>query len=112
MRPNLAALALALTAAASIAAAAPHHAGPPATAADHAVDASALAGPFAIGTEVRDASGAVMGRITRMGADKDGRSQIMVRKGVDSFAIPAGEVSLRDGVAVSARSRDELKRGR
>jgi curli biogenesis system outer membrane secretion channel CsgG len=81
------------------------------TAADHAVPASAVTGPFAIGSEVRDSSGAVMGRITRMANDKDGAPQVMVRKGVDSFAIPAGQLRMQDGVAVSARTREELKRG-
>lgn len=82
---------------------------PAGSAADHAVDASTTSGAFAIGAEVRDRGGASMGHIARLTTDKNGQQQLMVRKGVDSFAIPAGQVRIEHGVAVSALTREELK---
>jgi hypothetical protein len=82
---------------------------PAGSAADHAVDASAVSGAFAIGAEVRDRNGASMGHVARLTTDKNGQQQLMVRKGVDSFAIPAAQVRIEHGVAVSALTREELK---
>jgi hypothetical protein len=76
---------------------------------DAASGASAVAGPFAIGTPVRDRLGEVVGRITRMATARDGRSLAMVRKGSDSFAVPVSRLRMQGDVAVSDLTKAELK---
>ncbi|HWA61742.1 MAG TPA: hypothetical protein VG939_10225 [Caulobacteraceae bacterium] len=78
------------------------------TAADAARSASATVGPFAIGTPVRDSRGAPLGHITRMQTDKTGRDVVLVRRGSDSFTIPAQELRMVGGVAVTTRAEDQL----
>ena len=76
---------------------------------DAASGASAIVGPFAIGTPVRDRLGEVIGRITRMTTAKDGRTLVMVRKGPDSFAVPASRLRMQGDTAVSDLTKAELR---
>jgi hypothetical protein len=79
------------------------------SAADAAAGAAAIAGPFAIGATVRDGAGEVVGRITRLTTGPDGHTLVMVRLGVDSFAVPAARLHMKDGEVVSALTKAELK---
>jgi hypothetical protein len=76
---------------------------------DAASGASAVAGPFAIGTPVRDRLGEVIGRITRLATGRDGRSLAMVRKGSESFAVPVSRLRMQGDAAVSDLTKAELK---
>jgi hypothetical protein len=79
------------------------------SASDAASAASAIAGPFAIGATVRDSAGETVGRITRLTTAPDGRTLVMVRMGVDSFAIPASALRMQGDVVVSSLTKAELK---
>jgi hypothetical protein len=79
------------------------------SAGDAATGSSAIAGPFAIGTTVKDSTGEVVGRITRLTTAPDGRTLVMVRYGVDSFAVPAARLRMEGEVAVSALTKAQLK---
>ena len=76
---------------------------------DAATGASAIAGPFAIGTTVKDSAGETVGRITRLTTAPDGRTLVMVRFGVDSFAVPAARLRMEGEVAVSTLTKAQLK---
>ena len=71
--------------------------------------ASAIAGPFAIGATVKDRNGETVGRITRLTTAPDGRTLVMIRLGVDSFAVPAARLRMQGDVAVSTLTKEELK---
>jgi hypothetical protein len=73
------------------------------------VDASATRGSFAIGLPVRDPTGLVIGRITRLTTDASGHSVAMVRQGADTLSIPVARLTMRGNYAVSAETRDELQ---
>ncbi|MBS0410387.1 MAG: hypothetical protein JSR86_10775 [Proteobacteria bacterium] len=81
----------------------------PPTAADVAQDTSALAGPLAVGATVRDPAGEVLGRITRLTTARDGGTLVMVRKGVDSFAVPADRLRVTPQGVVSSLDRQGIK---
>jgi hypothetical protein len=74
-------------------------------------DSAATLGPLAIGAEVRDADGALIGHVTRVTTDKAGRSVAQVRDNEDLFAIPLENLDARGGAAVSDISLDALKHG-
>jgi hypothetical protein len=76
---------------------------------DAASGASAIAGPFAIGVTVKDRNGETVGRITRLTTAPDGRTLVMIRLGVDSFAVPAARLRMQGEVAVSTLTKEELK---
>ena len=73
------------------------------------VNAAANSGAFAIGTPVLDASGAPVGRITRLTTAKNGQTLVMVRKGVDTFSVPASALHMQNGSAVGDVSLDQMK---
>lgn len=79
------------------------------SAADAARDASALSGPLAVGATVRDPSGKTLGRVSRLTTGKDGRTLVMLRKGVDSFAVPETILHMRGGEVVSSLDRNGVK---
>jgi hypothetical protein len=79
------------------------------SATDAGAAASAIAGPFAIGATVRDSTGETVGRITRLTTAPDGRTLVMVRLGVDSFAIPASALRMQGDVVVSRLTKAQLK---
>ena len=58
---------------------------------------------------MKDRLGEVIGRITRMATGRNGRSLAMVRKGSDSFAVPASRLRMQGDVAVSDLTKAELK---
>ena len=74
-----------------------------------AAGASAIAGPFAIGATVKDRLGETVGRITRLTTARDGSTLVMVRKGVDSFVVPAARLRMRGDLVVSQLTKAELK---
>jgi hypothetical protein len=76
---------------------------------DAAAGAAAIAGPFAIGATVKDSAGEVVGRITRLTTAPDGSTLVMVRLGVDSFAVPAARLHMRGAEVVSTLTKAELK---
>ncbi|MGA0601741.1 hypothetical protein ACO2Q3_13630 [Caulobacter sp. KR2-114] len=93
-----------------ILAAGPALAQPAAPAADDAAhNASALTGPLAVGATVRDPSGQTLGRVSRLTTGKDGRTLVMLRKGVDSFAVPEAILHVRGGEVVSSLDRAGIK---
>ena len=71
--------------------------------------ASALVGPLAVGATVRDSSGQTLGRISRLTTGADGQTVVMLRKGVDSFSIPANRLHLTSEGVVSDLTRDGIK---
>lgn len=79
------------------------------SASEAARDTSAQAGPLAVGAAVLDPAGQTLGRITRLTTARDGRTLVMVRKGVDSFAIPADRLRMTPGGAVSSLDREGIK---
>jgi len=79
------------------------------SAADVASPASAIVGPFAIGATVKDRNGETVGRITRLTTARDGRTLVMVRLGVDSFALPAARLHVAGDIVTSHLTKDELK---
>lgn len=76
---------------------------------DTAEAASAIAGPFAIGATVKDRAGETVGRITRLTTAPDGSTLVMLRMGVDSFAVPAARLRMQGEFVVSSLSKAELK---
>ncbi len=72
-------------------------------------NASALVGPLAVGATVRDSSGQTLGRISRLTTGADGQTVVMLRKGVDSFSIPANRLHLTNEGVVSDLTRDGIK---
>jgi len=75
-------------------------------------DSAAMSGSFAIGEAVRDRSGALVGRLTRLTTDAQGQSVAKVRSGEDVFAIPVADLFERNGALLSTVSLDDLKHGR
>ncbi len=78
-------------------------------ASDAGRNASALVGPLAVGATVRDSSGQTLGRISRLTTGADGQTVVMLRKGVDSFSIPANRLHLTSEGVVSDLTRDGIK---
>jgi hypothetical protein len=74
-------------------------------------DSAATLGPLAIGAEVRDATGAEIGHVTRLTTDKHGRSVAEVRDNDDVYAIPVADLYARRGAAFSNVTLDALKHG-
>lgn len=72
-------------------------------------NAAATTGAFAIGTPVLDGGGQSVGRITRLTTGKDGQTLVMVRKGVDSFSVPASSLRMQNGAAVGSASLGQMK---
>lgn len=74
-------------------------------------DSAATIGPLAIGAEVRDPSGALVGHIVVLTTDKQGRSVAKVREDEDVFLIPAQDLYVRRGATFSSLSLDQLRHG-
>jgi hypothetical protein len=74
-------------------------------------DSAATVGPLAIGAEVHDGGGALIGHVTRLTTDKAGRSIAEVRDNEDTYAIPLDDLHSRHGGAVSDVSLEALKHG-
>ncbi len=72
-------------------------------------DSAATLGPLAIGAVVADRDGAVIGHVTRLTTDKDGRSIAEVRHNEDLFSIPTNLLYTHGGKAFSSKTLDELK---
>lgn len=79
------------------------------SASDAAQNASALSGPLAVGATVRDPAGQTLGRVSRLTTGKDGRTLVMLRKGVDSFAVPESILRVQGGEVVSSLDRNGIK---
>ena len=79
------------------------------SAATAGTDAAATTGAFAIGTPVLDGTGVTVGRITRLTTGKNGQTLVMVRKGVDSFSVPASALHMSGGAAVGDASLARMK---
>lgn len=103
--PSAVIVALSLSLAATAALAQP--AAPSAAEAAH--DTSALSGPLAVGATVRDPAGATLGRVARLTTGRDGRTLVMLRKGVDSFAVPEDVLHMKGGELVSSLDRNGIK---
>jgi len=86
-------------------------AGPARPAESGARDSAATLGPLAIGADVRDATGADIGHVTRLTTDKAGRRVAEVRNGEATYAIPVDNLYARDGAAFSTVTLDALKHG-
>jgi hypothetical protein len=102
------ALVLTLAAAPGLALADEAHDRTPA-ATDVATNASALAGPLAVGATVRDGKGEVLGRITRLTTGRDGQTVVMLRKGVDSFTVPTRILHMQGAEVVSSLDREGVR---
>ena len=74
-------------------------------------NSAATVGPLAIGAEVRDASGALVGHIAVLTTDKQGHSIAKVREDEDVFLIPTRDLYVRRGVTISSLSLDQLRHG-
>jgi hypothetical protein len=74
-------------------------------------DSAATLGLLAIGADVRDATGADLGHITRLTTDKAGRQVAEMRDGEAVYAIPISHLYARDGAAFSTVTLDALKHG-
>ena len=74
-------------------------------------DSAATLGPLAIGADVRDATGADIGHVTRVTTDKTGRSVAEVRDGESVYTIPIDDLYARRGAAFSTVTLDALKHG-
>lgn len=79
------------------------------SATEAAQDASALSGPLAVGATVLDPAGQTLGRVSRLITGKDGRTLVMLRKGVDSFAVPETILHMRGAEVVSSLDRNGIK---
>jgi hypothetical protein len=78
-------------------------------AAGSARNASALTGPLAVGATVRDGAGVTLGRITRLTTGANGQTVVMLRKGVDSFQVPANVLQISGNGVISSLSRQDIK---
>lgn len=76
---------------------------------DVARDTAALTGPLAVGATILDPAGETLGRITRLTTARDGATVVMVRKGVDSFAIPSDRLRVTATGVVSSLDRAGIK---
>jgi hypothetical protein len=74
-------------------------------------DSAATLGPLAIGADIRDATGADLGHVTRLTTGKDGRRVAEIRDGESVYAIPISYLFARDGAAFSTVTLDALKHG-
>ena len=74
-------------------------------------DSAATLGPLAIGADVRDSTGADIGHVTRLTADKTGRQVAEVRDGEAVYSIPLDNLYARGGAAFSTVTLDALKHG-
>ena len=72
-------------------------------------NAAALTGPLAIGATVRDGAGETLGRVSRLTTGADGQTMVMLRKGVDTFSVPASALQLSGGGVISSLSRSDIK---
>jgi hypothetical protein len=64
---------------------------------------------LAVGATVRDPAGETLGRVSRLTTGKDGRTLVMLRKGVDSFAVPEDILHVKGGEVVSSLDRNGIK---
>jgi hypothetical protein len=87
------------------------HAGPARPPQSGAHDSAATLGPLAIGADVRDATGADIGHVTRLTTDADGRRVADVRDGETVYVIPIDRLYARGGAAFSTVTLDALKHG-
>lgn len=106
-RFTLAVLALGALALSDGAASAQSHRARAAT--DVSRNAAALTGPLAIGATVRDSAGETLGRISRLTTGADGQTVVMLRKGVDSFSVPASALQISGDGVISTLSRNDIK---
>jgi hypothetical protein len=74
-------------------------------------DSAATLGPLAIGADVRDATGADIGHVTRVTTDKAGRQVAAVRDGEATYSIPVDLLYARHGAAFSTVTLAALKNG-
>lgn len=79
------------------------------SASDAAHNASALSGPLAVGATVLDPTGQTLGRVSRLTTGKDGRTLVMLRKGVDSFAVPESILHVKGDEVISSLDRNGIK---
>lgn len=86
-------------------------AGPARPAESGAHDSAATLGPLAIGADVRDATGADIGHVTRLTTDQDGRHVAEIRDGDDVYSIPVDYLYARRGAAFSTVTLEALKHG-
>jgi hypothetical protein len=86
-------------------------AGPARPPASGARDSAATLGPLAIGTDVRDSTGADIGHVTRLTTDKQGRQVAQIRDGENVYTIPIEHLYSRGGAAFSTVTLDALKHG-
>lgn len=86
-------------------------AGPARPAQSGARDSAATLGPLAIGADVRDATGADIGHVTRLTTDKQGRQVAEIRDGETVRQLPLGYLYARGGAAFSTVTLDALKHG-
>ena len=74
-------------------------------------ESAATLGPLAIGADLRDATGADIGHVTRLTTDKAGRQVAAVRDGEATYSIPVDLLYARQGAAFSTITLDALKKG-
>jgi hypothetical protein len=74
-------------------------------------DSAATLGPLAIGADVRDPTGADIGRLVLITTDKAGRSVAKIRLDEDVYLVPLAELRSTAAGVVSRLTLDELKHG-
>jgi hypothetical protein len=74
-------------------------------------DSAATLGPLAIGADVRDATGADIGHVTRLTTDKESRKVAEVRDGESVYVIPLEYLYARGGAAFSTVTLAALEHG-
>ncbi len=81
---------------------------PPAASAQGS-DASAAAATLAVGSTVKDKTGAVIGSVSAVKPDAAGKQVATIKMGEDSFTVDTDKLAVADGSATINATADELK---
>jgi hypothetical protein len=68
-----------------------------------------VAPELAVGLPVRDNTGTVIGRITKVGADASGAQVATIRMGVDTVQVEADRLTVHNGLAEIDATPAELR---
>lgn len=70
---------------------------------------STPAAPIAVGSMVRDAKGATLGKVERVFADADGRQRVVLRMGRELASVPASTLTQAGKGFTSTQTKAELR---
>ena len=74
-----------------------------------ATDASATAAVLAVGTTVKDKTGASIGTVTEVKPDSAGQQVATIKMGADTFAVETSKLAIADGSATINATAAELQ---